>query len=132
MQAGTTNAQSPNHDRGHTTRPSGNVPPVDRTPHQLHRISPDSSPTTAPSLGQRRSLQHDLKDPVGKAVVPAVVWKNQIPELETKPQVGTQILAFGKITVYAPHGKYQCLHQCESFLSQQREHVELLLENLGD
>jgi exodeoxyribonuclease VII large subunit len=48
-----------------------------------------------------------LKDPVGKAVVPAVVWKNQIPELETKPQVGTQILAFGKITVYAPHGKYQ-------------------------
>jgi exodeoxyribonuclease VII small subunit len=24
------------------------------------------------------------------------------------------------------------LQQCESFLSQQREHVELLLENLGD
>jgi exodeoxyribonuclease VII large subunit len=48
-----------------------------------------------------------LKDPVGKAVVPAVVWKNQIPELETKPLVGTQILAFGKIVLYAPHGKYQ-------------------------
>lgn len=48
-----------------------------------------------------------LKDKVGKATLPAVVWKNQIPELETKPQVGTQILAFGKIVVYAPHGKYQ-------------------------
>jgi exodeoxyribonuclease VII large subunit len=35
------------------------------------------------------------------------VWKNQIPELETKPLVGTQILAFGKIVLYAPHGKYQ-------------------------
>jgi exodeoxyribonuclease VII small subunit len=26
----------------------------------------------------------------------------------------------------------ESLQQCESFLSQQREHVELLLENLGD
>jgi exodeoxyribonuclease VII large subunit len=48
-----------------------------------------------------------LKDKVGKATLPAVVWKTQIPELETKPQVGTQVLAFGKIVVYAPHGKYQ-------------------------
>ena len=48
-----------------------------------------------------------LKDRVGKACVPAVVWKSQVPELETKPQVGMQVLAFGKISVYAPHGKYQ-------------------------
>jgi exodeoxyribonuclease VII large subunit len=48
-----------------------------------------------------------LKDPKGKASVPAVVWKSQVPELEEKPQVGTQVLAFGKISVYAPHGKYQ-------------------------
>jgi exodeoxyribonuclease VII large subunit len=61
-----------------------------------------SSMTSHPS-----GIYFTLKDPVGKAVVPAVVWKNQIPELETKPQVGTQILALGKITVYAPHGKYQ-------------------------
>jgi exodeoxyribonuclease VII large subunit len=48
-----------------------------------------------------------LKDKVGKAALPAVVWKNQIPELETKPQVGMEVLVFGKIAVYAPHGKYQ-------------------------
>jgi exodeoxyribonuclease VII large subunit len=48
-----------------------------------------------------------LKDPVGKASLPAVVWKSQVLELETKPQVGTQVLALGKIAVYAPHGKYQ-------------------------
>jgi exodeoxyribonuclease VII large subunit len=48
-----------------------------------------------------------LKDRIGKASVPAVVWKSQIPELEIHPQPGMQVLAFGKITVYAPHGKYQ-------------------------
>lgn len=48
-----------------------------------------------------------LRDPKGKASVPSVVWKSQVPELEEKPQVGVQVLAFGKISVYAPHGKYQ-------------------------
>ena len=48
-----------------------------------------------------------LKDKLGKAALPAVVWKTQISELATKPQVGTQVLAFGNISVYAPHGKYQ-------------------------
>ncbi len=48
-----------------------------------------------------------LKDRIGKASVPAVVWKSQIPELEIQPQPGMQVLAFGKISVYAPHGKYQ-------------------------
>ncbi len=48
-----------------------------------------------------------LKDKVGKAALPAVVWKSQVPELETKPQVGMEVLVFGKIAVYAPHGKYQ-------------------------
>jgi exodeoxyribonuclease VII large subunit len=48
-----------------------------------------------------------LKDPVGKATLPGVVWKDRIPDLETKPQVGTQVCAFGTIAVYAPHGKYQ-------------------------
>jgi exodeoxyribonuclease VII large subunit len=53
-----------------------------------------SSMTSHPS-----GIYFTLKDPLSKAVVPAVVWKNQISELKTKPQVGTQILAFGKITV---------------------------------
>jgi exodeoxyribonuclease VII large subunit len=48
-----------------------------------------------------------IKDRIGKASVPAVVWKSQIPELEIHPQPGMQVLAFGKISVYAPHGKYQ-------------------------
>jgi exodeoxyribonuclease VII large subunit len=48
-----------------------------------------------------------LKDPVGKASLPAVIWKDRLPDLETKPQVGTQICALGTISVYAPHGKYQ-------------------------
>ncbi len=48
-----------------------------------------------------------LKDPIGKAALAAVIWKDRIPDLETKPQIGTQILAFGTIVVYAPHGKYQ-------------------------
>lgn len=61
-----------------------------------------SSATFHPS-----GIYFTLKDPLGKASVPAVVWKNQIPNLETKPQVGTQILAFGSLSVYAPHGKYQ-------------------------
>ena len=60
-----------------------------------------SSASTHPS-----GIYFTLKDRVGKACVPAVVWKSQVPELETKPQVGMQVLAFGKISVYAPHGKY--------------------------
>jgi exodeoxyribonuclease VII large subunit len=48
-----------------------------------------------------------LKDPVGQAALPSVIWKSRIPDLETKPQVGTQVCAFGSIAVYAPHGKYQ-------------------------
>ena len=61
-----------------------------------------SSATHHPS-----GIYFTLKDKVGKAALPAVVWKSQIPELETKPQVGTEVLVFGKIAVYAPHGKYQ-------------------------
>jgi exodeoxyribonuclease VII large subunit len=52
-------------------------------------------------------IYFNLKDKVGRASLPAVVWKSQIPELETKPQVGMAVLAYGKIAVYAPHGKYQ-------------------------
>jgi exodeoxyribonuclease VII large subunit len=61
-----------------------------------------SSATHHPS-----GIYFNLKDKVGRAVLPAVVWKSQIPTLETKPQVGMEVLAFGRIAVYAPHGKYQ-------------------------
>jgi exodeoxyribonuclease VII large subunit len=65
-----------------------------------------SSATFHPS-----GIYFTLKDKVGKAALPAVVWKTQIPALETKPQVGMEVLVFGKISVYAPHGKYQFLVQ---------------------
>ncbi|MCY7368392.1 MAG: exodeoxyribonuclease VII large subunit [Chamaesiphon sp.] len=61
-----------------------------------------SSASTHPS-----GIYFTLKDRIGKASVPAVVWKSQISELEIHPQPGMQILAFGRISVYAPHGKYQ-------------------------
>jgi exodeoxyribonuclease VII large subunit len=61
-----------------------------------------SSASTHPS-----GIYFTLKDRVGRACVPAVIWKSQIPELEIQPQPGMQVLAFGKISVYAPHGKYQ-------------------------
>ena len=61
-----------------------------------------SSATHHPS-----GIYFTLKDKVGKAALPAVVWKSQIPDLETKPQLGMEVLALGKIAVYAPHGKYQ-------------------------
>ncbi len=80
-----------------------------------------------------------LKDPQGKAQVPAVVWKSQVPELEEKPQVGTQVLAFGKISVYAPHGKYQFqvqqilpLGEGLQALRLQRLKQQLLAEGLFD
>jgi exodeoxyribonuclease VII large subunit len=42
-------------------------------------VSGEVSSTTSHPSG----IYFTLKDPMGKAVVPAVVWKNQIPELET-------------------------------------------------
>ncbi len=80
-----------------------------------------------------------LKDKVGKAALPAVVWKTQIPELETKPQAGMEVLAFGTISVYAPHGKYQFqvqqvlpLGEGLQALRLQRLKQRLLVEGLFD
>ena len=80
-----------------------------------------------------------LKDKVGKAALPAVVWKTQIPELETKPQVGMEVMVFGKVTVYAPHGKYQFqvqqvlpLGEGLQALKLQRLRQRLLSEGLFD
>lgn len=46
-----------------------------------------------------------LKDP--GAVLPAVIWKNTVLQLQTKPAVGMEVIVSGKLSVYAPHGKYQ-------------------------
>jgi exodeoxyribonuclease VII large subunit len=46
-----------------------------------------------------------LKDP--GAVLPAVIWKNTALQLPIKPVVGMEVIVSGKLSVYAPHGKYQ-------------------------
>ena len=50
-----------------------------------------------------------LKDP--GAVLPAVVWRNTALQLKTQPAVGMEVLMFGRLSVYAPHGKYQFIVQ---------------------
>ncbi len=54
--------------------------------HQLRQVWVSGEVTSAnhhPS-----GIYFTLKDKVGKAALPAVVWKTQIPELETKAQAG--------------------------------------------
>ncbi len=46
-----------------------------------------------------------LKDP--GAVMPAVIWRTTASQLMTKPAVGMEVLVSGKLSVYAPHGRYQ-------------------------
>ena len=50
-----------------------------------------------------------LKDP--GAVLPAVVWRSTAQQLSTKPAVGMEVLVYGRLSVYAPHGKYQFIIQ---------------------
>ena len=46
-----------------------------------------------------------LKDP--GAVLPAVIWRTSAQQLTTKPTVGMEVIVYGRLSVYAPHGKYQ-------------------------
>jgi exodeoxyribonuclease VII large subunit len=97
-------------------------PGIDLEPQSIDRLtkSIERALTQTPELRQvwvmgevssanfhPSGIYFTLKDPVGNAALPSVVWKSRIPDLETKPQVGTQVCAFGSIAVYAPHGKYQ-------------------------
>ncbi|MDQ8188141.1 exodeoxyribonuclease VII large subunit [Pelagicoccus sp. SDUM812002] len=50
-------------------------------------------------------LYFSLKDP--GAQVPAVMFRGQASRLGFIPKEGMQVLAFGEISVYEPHGKYQ-------------------------
>jgi len=50
-----------------------------------------------------------LKDP--GAVLPAVVWRTNAQQLTTKPAVGMEVIVYGRLSVYAPHGKYQFIIQ---------------------
>ncbi|MEA2076852.1 MAG: exodeoxyribonuclease VII large subunit [Candidatus Marinimicrobia bacterium] len=50
-----------------------------------------------------------LKDP--GAVLPAVIWRNTALQLITQPAVGMEVIVYGRLSVYAPHGKYQFIIQ---------------------
>ena len=50
-----------------------------------------------------------LKDP--GAVLPAVIWRTTAAQLKTQPAVGMEVLIFGRLSVYAPHGRYQFIIQ---------------------
>ena len=50
-----------------------------------------------------------LKDP--GAVLPAVIWRTTASQLATKPAVGMDVIVYGRLSVYAPHGKYQFIIQ---------------------
>ncbi|MCF7833187.1 MAG: exodeoxyribonuclease VII large subunit [Candidatus Marinimicrobia bacterium] len=50
-----------------------------------------------------------LKDP--GAVLPAVIWRTTAQQLTTKPTVGMEVIVYGRLSVFAPHGKYQFIIQ---------------------
>lgn len=50
-----------------------------------------------------------LKDP--GAVLPAVIWKTAALQLPVIPAVGMDVIVYGRLSVYAPHGKYQFVIQ---------------------
>ncbi|MCK4812768.1 MAG: exodeoxyribonuclease VII large subunit [Candidatus Marinimicrobia bacterium] len=50
-----------------------------------------------------------LKDP--GAVLPAVIWRRTAQELRTQPVVGMEVIVYGRLSVYAPHGRYQFIIQ---------------------
>lgn len=78
-----------------------------------------------------------LKD--SGAVLPAVIWKTTAAQLKTQPAVGMEVLVFGQLSVYAPHGKYQFIIQSlqdagrgELFLQYEALKAKLIEEGLTD
>ncbi|MDD3716781.1 MAG: exodeoxyribonuclease VII large subunit [Candidatus Marinimicrobia bacterium] len=50
-----------------------------------------------------------LKDP--GAILPAVIWRTTALQLPLIPAVGMDVIVYGRLSVYAPHGKYQFVIQ---------------------
>ena len=46
-----------------------------------------------------------LKD--DKATLEAVIWRGQMSKLTHNPEEGLEIIAYGRLTTYPPHSKYQ-------------------------
>ena len=78
-----------------------------------------------------------LKD--SGAVLPAVIWKNTAAQLKIQPAVGMEVLVFGQLSVYAPHGKYQFIVQSlqdagrgQLYLQYEALKAQLIAEGLTD
>ncbi|MBN2781171.1 MAG: exodeoxyribonuclease VII large subunit, partial [Candidatus Marinimicrobia bacterium] len=50
-----------------------------------------------------------LKDP--GAVLPAVIWRTAAQQLRTRPEAGMEVIVYGRLSVYAPQGRYQFVIQ---------------------
>ncbi|MFO7840640.1 MAG: exodeoxyribonuclease VII large subunit [Fidelibacterota bacterium] len=50
-----------------------------------------------------------LKD--NTAILPAVIWRSTASRLRTLPAVGMDVIAYGRLNVYPPHGRYQFIIQ---------------------
>lgn len=78
-----------------------------------------------------------LKDP--GAVMPAVIWRTTAAQLQSKPAVGMEVIVSGKLSVYAPHGRYQFIINSlrdagrgELFLQYEELKKSLISEGLCD
>lgn len=78
-----------------------------------------------------------LKDP--GAVMPAVIWRTTATRLRSKPAVGMEVIVSGKLSVYAPHGRYQFIissledaGQGQLFIEYEELKKRLISEGLCD
>lgn len=89
---------------------------VSQLTHEIHEtldsnfafvwVTGEISNFAAPSSGH---FYFSLKD--SKAVISAIIFKNQQKNLKFRPENGLEIIGFGRITVYPPRGTYQFIFE---------------------
>jgi exodeoxyribonuclease VII large subunit len=57
--------------------------------------------------GPSGHLYFTLKD--AESQIPCAMWKGMANRLRFEPENGTEVIAFGKVDVYLPYGKYQLI-----------------------
>ena len=57
--------------------------------------------------GPSGHLYFTLKD--AESQIPCAMWKGMANRLRFEPENGTEVIAFGKVDVYIPYGKYQLI-----------------------
>lgn len=69
-----------------------------------------------------------LKDE--SAILPAVVWRSNALRLRFEPRDGIQVVAFGRLTVYEPQGRYQLT--VDRMMAQGEGALDLALRKLKE